>query len=182
MATSRGCSGSSKSLPSRFLIPTEDWSQFLIIWMNKIWVMAGVTYGAVLTWRNFRAWPKLAPKSKQPQAIAICKGCQAAKKHPNCECAFYRGITDVCRELNWCTIGPSSPSLFSLKRAGELCLQGTLRYEPPPGERVAKYWDKLQASVVTAPSVNIFKKRLEEVVDRSFSPLTEISSGPFLPL
>ncbi len=29
--------------------------------------------------------------------------------------------------------------------------------------RVVKYWSKLSASVVTAPSVNVFKKRLEEV-------------------
>ncbi len=29
--------------------------------------------------------------------------------------------------------------------------------------RVVKYWNKLPASVVTAPSVNVFKKRLEEV-------------------
>ncbi len=29
--------------------------------------------------------------------------------------------------------------------------------------RVVKYWNKLPASVVTAPSVNVFKKRLEEI-------------------
>ncbi len=29
--------------------------------------------------------------------------------------------------------------------------------------RVMKYWNKLSASVVTAPSVNVFKKRLENV-------------------
>ncbi len=29
--------------------------------------------------------------------------------------------------------------------------------------RVVKYWNKLPASVVTAPSVNVFKKRLDEV-------------------
>ncbi len=29
--------------------------------------------------------------------------------------------------------------------------------------RVVKYWNKLPDSVVTAPSVNVFKKRLEEV-------------------
>ncbi len=29
--------------------------------------------------------------------------------------------------------------------------------------RVVKYWNKLPASVVTAPSVNVFKKRLEKV-------------------
>ncbi len=46
---------------------------------------------------------------------------------------------------------------------------GTPKYEPPPEERVSfsvrvvKYWNKLPASIVTAPSVNIFKKRLEKV-------------------
>ncbi len=29
--------------------------------------------------------------------------------------------------------------------------------------RVVKYWNKLQASVVTAPSVDVFKKRMEKV-------------------
>ncbi len=29
--------------------------------------------------------------------------------------------------------------------------------------RVVKYWNKLPASVVTTPSVNVFKNRLEEV-------------------
>ncbi len=44
-------------------------------------------------------------------------------------------------------------------------LQGTPRCEPPPKERagiwarVVKYWNKLPASVVAAPSVNVFKKR-----------------------
>ncbi len=46
--------------------------------------------------------------------------------------------------------------------------------------RVVKYWNKLPASVVTAPSVNVFKKRLEKVgLDISLSPyhpLTEHSS------
>ncbi len=37
--------------------------------------------------------------------------------------------------------------------------------------RVAKYWNKLQATVVTAPSVNIFKKRLEEVWTEVFPHL-----------
>ncbi len=42
-------------------------------------------------------------------------------------------------------------------------IQGTPRCEPPPEERVVKYWTKLPASVVTAPSVKRFKKRLEKV-------------------
>ncbi len=43
-------------------------------------------------------------------------------------------------------------------------LRGTpTRYEPPPKKRVVKYWNKLTASVVTAPSVKTFKKRLEKV-------------------
>ncbi len=34
--------------------------------------------------------------------------------------------------------------------------------------RVVKYWNKLPASVVTAPSVNVFKKRLEKVYKEVF--------------
>ncbi len=48
--------------------------------------------------------------------------------------------------------------------------------------RVVKYWHKLPASVVTAPSVSVFKKRLEKSLDRSLSPsppLTEHSSPQF---
>ncbi len=37
--------------------------------------------------------------------------------------------------------------------------------------RVVKYWNKLPASVVTAPSVNVFKKRLEEVWTEVFPHL-----------
>ncbi len=37
--------------------------------------------------------------------------------------------------------------------------------------RVVKYWNKLPASVVTAPSVNIFTKRLEEVWTEVFPHL-----------
>ncbi len=37
--------------------------------------------------------------------------------------------------------------------------------------RVVKYWNKLPASVVTAPSVNVFKKRLEEVWTEVFPDL-----------
>ncbi len=39
--------------------------------------------------------------------------------------------------------------------------------------KVVKYWNKLPASVVTAPSVNVFKKRLEEVRQKSF-PISPI--------
>ncbi len=54
-------------------------------------------------------------------------------------------------------------------------LQGTPRYElrrrrwSAFSARVMKYWNKLPASVVTAPSVNIFKKMLESL-DRNLSP------------
>ncbi len=60
-----------------------------------------------------------------------------------------------------------SPSLST--RPNRASLQGTPRCELPPKERVTfsvrvvLYWNKLPASVVTAPSVNIFKKRLEKV-------------------
>ncbi len=37
--------------------------------------------------------------------------------------------------------------------------------------RVVKYWNKLPASVVTVPSVNVFKKRLEEVWTEVFPHL-----------
>ncbi len=37
--------------------------------------------------------------------------------------------------------------------------------------RVVKYWNKHPASVVTAPSVNVFKKRLEEVWTEVFPHL-----------
>ncbi len=37
--------------------------------------------------------------------------------------------------------------------------------------RVVKYWNKLPAFVVTAPSVNVFKKRLEKVWTEVFSHL-----------
>ncbi len=37
---------------------------------------------------------------------------------------------------------------------------------------VVKYWNKLAASVVTAPSVNVFKKRLEKVWTEVFPHLT----------
>ncbi len=37
--------------------------------------------------------------------------------------------------------------------------------------RVVKYWNKLLASVVTAPSVNVFKKRLEKVWTEVFPHL-----------
>ncbi len=36
---------------------------------------------------------------------------------------------------------------------------------------IVKYWNKLPASVVTAPSVNVFKKRLEEVWTEVFPHL-----------
>ncbi len=39
--------------------------------------------------------------------------------------------------------------------------------------RVVKYWNKLPASVVTAPSVNVFKKRLEEVWTEAFPHLPQ---------
>ncbi len=45
-------------------------------------------------------------------------------------------------------------------------LQSTSKCEPPPkafSVRVVKYWNKLPASIVTAPSVKVFKKRLEKV-------------------
>ncbi len=41
--------------------------------------------------------------------------------------------------------------------------------------RVVKYWNKLPASVVTAPSVNVCKKRLGKVWTEVFPPLTEHS-------
>ncbi len=37
--------------------------------------------------------------------------------------------------------------------------------------RVVKYWNKLAASVVTAPSVNVFKKKLEKVLTGVFPHL-----------
>ncbi len=37
--------------------------------------------------------------------------------------------------------------------------------------RVVKYWNKLPASVVAAPSVKIFKKRLEKVLAEVFPHL-----------
>ncbi len=37
--------------------------------------------------------------------------------------------------------------------------------------RVVKYWYKLPASVITAPSVNVFKKPLEKVWTEVFSHL-----------
>ncbi len=49
-------------------------------------------------------------------------------------------------------------------------LQGTPRWEPPPKGRagifdvVVQYWNKFPASVVTAPFVNVFKKRFEKVL------------------
>ncbi len=39
--------------------------------------------------------------------------------------------------------------------------------------RVVKYWNKLPASVVTAPSVNVFKKRLEKVWTEVFPHLPQ---------
>ncbi len=51
--------------------------------------------------------------------------------------------------------------------------------------RIVKYWNKLPASAVTAPSLSIFKKRFEKNLDRSLSPLTDHSSpesiNPLLP-
>ncbi len=49
--------------------------------------------------------------------------------------------------------------------------------------KFVKYWNKLPASVVTAPSVNVFKKRLEKVWTEVFpiSPMTEHSPPPPLP-
>ncbi len=56
--------------------------------------------------------------------------------------------------------------------------QGTLRCESLPEGRVSfcvvvlmsvvKYWSKLPATVGTAPSVNIYKKRLEKVCSEVF--------------
>ncbi len=37
--------------------------------------------------------------------------------------------------------------------------------------RVVKYWNKLSASVVTAPSINVFKKRLKKVWTEVFPHL-----------
>ncbi len=39
--------------------------------------------------------------------------------------------------------------------------------------RVVIYWNKLPASVVTAPSVNVFKKRLEKVLTEVFPNLPQ---------
>ncbi len=50
---------------------------------------------------------------------------------------------------------------------------------------VVKYWNKLPASVVTAPCVNVFREKVGESLDRSLSPsppLTEPSSPHFLNL
>ncbi len=44
--------------------------------------------------------------------------------------------------------------------------------EPPFSVRVVKHWNKLSVSVVTAPSVNIFKKRLEKVWSEVFPHLS----------
>ncbi len=59
-----------------------------------------------------------------------------------------------------------------------------LIFLPPArrNRRVVKYWNKLPASVITAPSANVFKKRLEEVWTEVFPhlyPLTEHSLTPF---
>ncbi len=63
---------------------------------------------------------------------------------------------------------------FSLPLAA--VLEGTpTKYEQPPKERVVKYWNKLPASVVTAPSVKTCKKRLENRRLSPSSPLTELS-------
>ncbi len=58
------------------------------------------------------------------------------------------------------------PALRGLRRHPYKLLQGTShcrRRGSAFSVRVSKYWNKLPASVVEAPSVNVFKKRLEEV-------------------
>ncbi len=54
---------------------------------------------------------------------------------------------------------------------GKTVLQGTPRFEPPPKGSFVKHWNKLPASAVTAPSVNIVKKRLRKVYSEVFPHL-----------
>ncbi len=62
-------------------------------------------------------------------------------------------------------------------------LQGTLRYRLQRrglafSVMVVKYWNKLPPSVDTAPSVNVFKKRLEEVWTEVFPHLPPLLHTP----
>ncbi len=57
-------------------------------------------------------------------------------------------------------------------------LQGVSHRRRRGSVRVVKYWNKPRASVVTAPSLNIFKKKLENVWRQGFSPSTQFFLTP----
>ncbi len=90
--------------------------------------------------------------------------------------------------VSW-NVDPNSfflpPTRRGLRKHPYKVLQGTShrrRRGSAYSVRVVKYWNKPPASVVKAPSVNIFKKRLEKMWTEVFplsTPLTEISSPQF---
>ncbi len=78
---------------------------------------------------------------------------------------IFTGLLDVDPNLFFSPSHPSRPYMV---------LQGTSRRRRSGSAfsvRVVKYWNKLPASVATASSVNVFKKRLEEVWTEVFPHL-----------
>ncbi len=74
---------------------------------------------------------------------------------------IFKGLLDIDPNLFFLP-----PARRGLRRHPFKVLQGASRLRRRGSAfsvRVVKYWNKLPASVVTAPSVNVFRKRLEEV-------------------
>ncbi len=82
---------------------------------------------------------------------------------------IFTGLLDIALNLLFL-----SPARRGLRGHPYKVPQGTShrrRRESAFSTRVVKYYNKLSASVVTAPSVNVFKKRLEKVWTEVFPHL-----------
>ncbi len=80
---------------------------------------------------------------------------------------IFKGLWDIDPNLFFL-----SPARRGLRGHSFKVLQGASRRRRRGSAfsvRVVKYWNKLPASVVTAPSVNVFKERLEEVWTEVFA-------------
>ncbi len=93
---------------------------------------------------------------------------------------IFKGLLDIDPNLFFLL-----PARRSLRGLSFKVLQGASRLQRRGSEfsvRVVIYWNRLSASVVTAPSVNVFKKRLEKVWTEVFPHLPHWLNTQPLPL
>ncbi len=110
-----------------------------------------------------RANPKISYKVGNWHASSPLRS-ETAAAVPNYRLQHNHGPFGYWSEL----VFPPSSS----KRPKRAPLQGTPRRGSAFSVGVVKYWNKLQASVVTVPSVEVFKKRLEKVWTEVFPYLS----------